>query len=199
MLAVLRREITMPPEDGPVTSLTREQLYEFVWTEPMQVLGPRYGMSDVGLKKVCKRLRIPTPGRGYWAQKSVGKAPRRTPLPKLSASVTASQQSVTIGRSPKPTPKESEVATGPVADQERFEALTENHIVVPEVLSDPHKLVAASVQCLRQAKTDEQHRLLPRGKRCLSVAVTLLTAARTGTDKGSPHIRKREQRAADYR
>lgn len=46
--------------------LTREQLCELVWTEPMQV-GPRFRMSDVGLKKACKRLRIRTPGRGYWA------------------------------------------------------------------------------------------------------------------------------------
>lgn len=168
----------MASETPRETQLTREQLYELVWTEPMQVLGPRYGMSDVGLKKACKRLRVPTPGRGYWAKKAVGKAPRRTPLPKLPASVPASQQSLTLGRPPKPAVSEGAEATGPVADQERFEALPEHRIAVPEVLTEPHKLVAASVQLLRNAKADQQHRLVPRGKRCLSVAVTLGTADR---------------------
>lgn len=139
----------MSQDDSRVASLTRDQLYDLVWSEPIQVLGPRYGMSDVGLKKVCKRMRIPTPGRGYWAQKAVGKAPRRIPLPKLPASVSVSQQSITFGRPPKPSPKEAETATGPVADQERFEALTANRIAVAEALTDPHKLVAASVQHLR--------------------------------------------------
>ena len=168
----------MPNIDQPESHLTREQLYELVWTEPMQVLGPRYGMSDVGLKKACKRLRIPTPGRGYWAQKAAGRAPRRVALPKLPSSVSASQQTITFGRPPKPTAKEVEEATGPVADQERFEARPENRIVVPEVLTDPHTLVAASVHLLRQAKTDQQHRLVPRGKRCLALAVTLGTVDR---------------------
>ena len=67
-------------------------------------------------------------------------------------------------------------ATGPVAEQERFEALSENRITVAEVLTDPHKLVQASVQLLRNAKADQQHRLVPRGKKCLAVAVTLGTA-----------------------
>lgn len=179
MLAVVTNpESIMAADEGRDTRLTREQLYELVWTEPMQVLGPRYGMSDVGLKKACKRLRIPTPGRGYWAQKAVGKAPRRTPLPKLPASVPASQQSIAFGRPPKPNPKETADAAGPVAEQERFEGLPEHRIVVAEVLTEPHKLVATSIQLLRQAKTDHQHRLIPRGKRCLAVSATLGTVDR---------------------
>lgn len=168
----------MEREHSRETRLTREQLYELVWSEPMLALGPRYGMSDVGLKKACKRLRVPTPGRGYWAMKAVGRAPRRTPLPKLPASVSESQQSITLGRLPKPSPTEAAEATGPVADQERFESLAENRIAVGEVLTDPHKLVQMSVQLLRHAKADQQHRLVSRGKRCLAVAVTLGTADR---------------------
>lgn len=158
--------------------LSREDLYELVWTEPMQALGPKFGMSDVGLKKACRRLRIPTPGRGYWAMKAAGRAPRRAPLPKLPASVPPSQQTITFGRPAKPTPKEKVEATGPVAEQERFEVLPENRIAVAEVLTDPHKLVQASVQLLRNARPDQQHRLVPRGKKCLAVAVTLATADR---------------------
>lgn len=166
------------PTDEKERRLNREDLYELVWSEPMQMLGPKFGMSDVGLKKACKRLRVPTPGRGYWAMKAAGRAPRRTPLPKLPKSVTASQQTITFGRPPKPTPKEVVEATGPVADQERFEALPENRIAVVDVLANPHKLVQSSIQLPRNAKADQQHRLVPRGKRCLAVAVTLGTADR---------------------
>lgn len=158
------------------TRLSREQLYELVWSEPMQALGPRFGLSDVGLKKTCKKLRVPTPGRGYWALNAVGRAPRRTPLPKLPASVPASQQTVVFGRPAKPTREETAEATGPLADQERSESLPENRITVAEALTNPHKLVQASVQLLRNAKSDQQHRLIPRGKKCLAVAVTLGTA-----------------------
>jgi hypothetical protein len=64
-------------------------------------------------------------------------------------------------------------ATGPVADQIRYEARPEHRIVVPELLTEPHELVAASVRSLRRAKTDQQHRLVLRSGRCLAVAVTL--------------------------
>jgi hypothetical protein len=169
----------MEPAEEKNKRFTREQLYALVWSEPMQILGPRYGLSDVGLKKICKKLRVPTPGRGYWAKKAVGAAPRATPLPKLPASVTPAQQEVMFGRPARPSPKEVEEAVGPVSDQKRYEAEAEHRIVVAESLTDPHKLVAGSVSLLRQAKSNEQHRLLPRGKRCLAVQVTLGTADRS--------------------
>ena len=62
-------------------SLTRNELYEMIWTEPMTKVAPRFGLSDVGLAKVCKRDDIPRQPAGYWAQKQVGKEPDRTPLP----------------------------------------------------------------------------------------------------------------------
>jgi hypothetical protein len=35
--------------------LSRKQLYELVWSEPMKILAPRFGISDVALKKTCAR------------------------------------------------------------------------------------------------------------------------------------------------
>ena len=64
----------------PVT-LTRKELYDKVWSQPVQTLAQEYGISDVGLKKICKRRDIPTPGLGYWAKVAHGKTVRRTPLP----------------------------------------------------------------------------------------------------------------------
>jgi hypothetical protein len=51
----------------------------------MQHAEKRYNLSDIGLAKVCKKLNIPRPGRGYWAKKGAGKpVPKQTPLPELS-------------------------------------------------------------------------------------------------------------------
>jgi hypothetical protein len=63
----------------------REKLYEQVWSTPVHILAKEYGLSDRGLAKVCSRLRIPVPGRGYWAKRAAGKPVlKRSPLPALN-------------------------------------------------------------------------------------------------------------------
>lgn len=169
-------------EEAPrKTEFTREELYELVWAEPMQTLAARWGLSDVALKKRCVRMRIPTPHRGYWAKKAVGKSVRRPVLPKLPASVHPSDLTAVFTGTPKPPPDSAEAqaeATGPVADQERFEALPENHITVPEILADPHPLVSTAVHLLRKSRTNGQHLLVPSGKKILDLSVSLGTADR---------------------
>ncbi len=49
----------------------RAKLLDEVWAEPVMVVAPRYGLSDVGLKKLCTRLQVPTPTRGHWAKVKV--------------------------------------------------------------------------------------------------------------------------------
>ena len=71
----------------PITStrLTREELYQQVWSEPLTTLGPKLGLSALGLRKLCKRMLIPLPGVRSRAQKASGRSARRTPLPPLVA------------------------------------------------------------------------------------------------------------------
>jgi hypothetical protein len=45
-------------EDTPIT-LSREDLYELVWSKPMLELSKDFGISDVALAKRCRRLGIP--------------------------------------------------------------------------------------------------------------------------------------------
>ena len=52
----------------------RDELYEEVWATPIKTLAKKYGISDVGLAIVCRKLSIPLPGRGYWARKEVGQS-----------------------------------------------------------------------------------------------------------------------------
>jgi hypothetical protein len=62
-------------------TLTRQELYDLVWAEPMRTLAATYGVSDVWLKKVCAKAEIPSPDRGYWAKLSAGKLVVRAKLP----------------------------------------------------------------------------------------------------------------------
>jgi hypothetical protein len=56
------------------TRVSREELYEKVWTEPVRTVAKGFGVSDVALAKQCKKLKIPLPGRGYWSKKPRGRA-----------------------------------------------------------------------------------------------------------------------------
>jgi len=69
------------PGGGPLT-LTREELYELVWSKPMVELAKDFGISDVAVAKRCRRLGVPVPGRGYWARVAAGQTPRQAPLKK---------------------------------------------------------------------------------------------------------------------
>lgn len=40
--------------------LTRKELYDLVWAEPMTTICKRFGLSDNGLRKRCKSMNIHT-------------------------------------------------------------------------------------------------------------------------------------------
>lgn len=63
--------------------ISRQKLHEQVWSEPMRLLAPKYGLSDVGLAKICKKHNIPRPWLGYWTQVKHGVAigPDKLPNP----------------------------------------------------------------------------------------------------------------------
>lgn len=64
-----------------VSVVSREELYEQIWTEPMTTVAKRYGVSSNYLGRICERLKVPRPPRGYWAKLNAGKKVRRPPLP----------------------------------------------------------------------------------------------------------------------
>jgi len=62
--------------------LTREELYELVWTTPLTTLAKNYNISDNGLRKICIKLAIPLPKSGYWSKIKFNKPVKKIPLPK---------------------------------------------------------------------------------------------------------------------
>lgn len=66
-----------------MATVERIKLYEQVWTIPTVQLAAMYGLSDVGLAKVCKRYAIPRPPRGHWAKLQAGQTVTRPKLPRM--------------------------------------------------------------------------------------------------------------------
>lgn len=62
------------------TTFERQKLFDEVWTTPVTKLAKEYGLSDVGLRKICVSLDVPLPPRGYWAKLAAGKMIRKPPL-----------------------------------------------------------------------------------------------------------------------
>jgi hypothetical protein len=145
----------MPPDTNADVTLSREELYEQVWSEPMWTLAARFGLSDVGMAKTCRRLMIPVPPRGYWQQKQAGQPVRPTKLPKVPTNLGTKVAQVTF-RSPASRKTERELRAEGV--QLRGEV---HHILVPEILADPHPLIAHTVKALRRVKPTTEG-LLPR-------------------------------------
>lgn len=140
----------------------RAKLLEEVWTEPVQAVALRYQFSDVGLKKLCSRLLIPTPPRGYWAKLKAGRTvPSRPALKPYNGNPRHLYRFVA-----QPVPP----TEGIVPVDERlepvlaFERDPANYIQVPSRGTRWHHLVAATRDAFNAGYKDSRGIPLPRGK-----------------------------------
>ncbi len=62
-------------------TISRQALYDVVWTQPITRLSKEFGVSDVGLAKACRKLAVPLPPRGWWARNAAGQTVIRAALP----------------------------------------------------------------------------------------------------------------------
>jgi len=80
--------------------LSRQELYDLAWSEPMKKLAPKFGLSDVAVAKICCRADLPVPERGYWAQLRAEKMVMKRPLPSRGLGMS---DMVSIGGNPHET------------------------------------------------------------------------------------------------
>jgi len=65
--------------------ITRQELYDLVWSERLCDISKKYYISEAGLIKKCQEWHIPMPNLKYWIQiKDTSKPPKQTPLPQYS-------------------------------------------------------------------------------------------------------------------
>ncbi len=65
----------------PPIALSRKELYQRVWSEPLGAVARDVGLSGSALAKICNRLLVPYPTRGYWVKVAAGQKPPREALP----------------------------------------------------------------------------------------------------------------------
>jgi hypothetical protein len=165
----------MLPERKNVYRVSREDLYEQVWSHPMTKLAEKYGLSDVGLRNKCKKLNIPLPPIGYWVKKQFGKASPRPPLPSFEG-----DSDVTFkigGRGDRLIEKEK---FSEAQERIAFEKLKNNRVHVSERLSHPHLLIRQAGEILRNSKLyfADYDLLNPGRERCLDMRVSRASLGR---------------------
>jgi hypothetical protein len=135
----------MPPDQ-----LTRRAMYDLVWSKPMTKVAEEFGISDVALKKICDRHRVPTPSRGYWARKESGQPVKQV---RFYATADPDDEQIVIHGPPAPPSlavrEVIKVHRRPVARTSRPKPIEFEPI---EPLGIIHPSIALTAQSLRQAK-----------------------------------------------
>ena len=130
------------------TQVTRDELYQQVWETPIVKLANQYGISDRGLSKICKRLNIPTPGRGDGARKAAGKHVSQYQLPDPDENTTNEIVIPEYGTLPQPSSETQASLT---------ESIEKSHqLSVPKRLVSPHPVIKAWLEEYNRIKSEEK-------------------------------------------
>ena len=177
------------------TVYRREDLYNEVWAEPVSQVAKRYGVSGVALAKICRRLDVPTPARGYWTKKALGKEVRQPPLPPARNGVPAECRVMRCVAPPGGAGEESqsrEQQVEPPALDLPF------RIEVAPSLKRPHRLVSETGKQLRTRQMDRSGLVSSGDSEVVEVVVSrpqvsralrILDALLKGAEKAGHEVR----------
>lgn len=174
-----------------IVKVTREELYRMVWSKPVTKWAAEFGLSDVGFAKICKKMKVPVPRRGYWAMIKKGIKPA---LPGLKSVHDPNNMVIEIKkRLPKLNNSINATENDPLV---LFEMMPENRIVVPGRIISLHPLVKMTGKSLRARTADQYGRIINKGLSCLNLHVskTSLTRAMRIMDTLIKALEKREMK-----
>ena len=100
-------------------------------------LAAQYGITGTGLAKICARLNVPCPPRGYWAKKAADKPVVQYRLPEPDAE-TPLQVTIT----PAPPPAQPSQAQTQLQQQIESARAEHSELTVPARLARPHPVIA---------------------------------------------------------
>ena len=131
-------------KDKITKEITRQELYDLVWTKPIMDISKEFGLSDRGLGKLCERYDITKPPRGYWQRLSAGE---KIEIPKLPKIKDKWKENITIYGTID--------AQLSMAVSEKVVEQASELIVVPSRLSNANPLVKKTEKTVR---TELRHR-----------------------------------------
>ncbi len=144
--------------------ISRKELYNRVWKTSMTKLSAEYGISDNGLRKICKKHNIPLPGIGYWAKKAAGYRMKNVPLPDPS-------KETVIEIRPNPSNHVGS-ASDPILSEYAELVQKSPPIVIAKSLRSPHPLVRQASLALELCRPNDVGILEPADKDCLNIRVS---------------------------
>lgn len=71
----------------PAKTITREELYQRIWTTPIVRLGEELGFSYLEMVRICAALNVPRPSGGYWYRLAHNGVSEQVPLPPAAPGV----------------------------------------------------------------------------------------------------------------
>ena len=138
-------------------SFNRRELYDLVWSESMLSLSRKYNISDVGLRKICIRMNIPTPENGHWQKIQFGKKVKQPPLP---PNFTGDADVKVSMRADNMNP----IFRGGISPakilQTEIEDVLKSTLSVPDKLTNPDKLIVAARESLNSRGRYENNGLV---------------------------------------
>lgn len=137
--------------------LTRKQLYDLVWSNPISKLSEQYDLSSQHLRKICTKYDIPLPEPGHWQKLIFEKEVIKKEL----------------GHFEKWGNVKITMSTSELGDEEHY--LTKMHrlkkdinkccndvLTVPERLTKPHVLIRSAKANLKSKKSTKSWKNLPQ-------------------------------------
>ena len=151
-----------------MATINRKELYQKVWEMPITQLSKEYGLSDVGLAKICKKHNVPRPPIGYWARKAAGYNVKQLPL--------LPGDDVIIEIAPNPHRRNGSKIGEDILRMPNSSKITdEEPIFVPDRLSNPHPLIKQSSEILNSLQSNGFGFIEPPKKGCHDITVSCTT------------------------
>ena len=165
-------------------ALSRKELYERVWSQPLSIVAKELGVSGNALAKICNRLMVPYPPRGHWLRATAGRRPRKPVLP---AAPEASARQLTISAK-RSSSRRARTRLDPAVRREQLLDVAADLISKGGVHAASMKQIAAAAG---MSETQVYNYFGSREKLCVDIArrefLRIEQARQAGAKQGSDH------------
>ena len=131
-------------------TLSREELYNLVWSTPFTALAKKYAISDSGLRKICIKMDVPLPTTSHWVKVKYNKAVK---IIELSKNQKVDNE-VTLFLREEDDPGIKGLPSPFMTLMQEIIAKEGNNLKVPERLTNPCDLIIRAKKSISEDRPD---------------------------------------------
>jgi hypothetical protein len=147
--------------------MTRQQLYDLVWSRSVAAVAAGIPMSHLSLKKLCLKHQVPIPPLGHWRKSSTRQAADKVPLP-----LTMGEQRIWVRRFLQRRPAD------PRSIERTYANLILEEPAPSQTVAHWHACTKKTKSALAQATPDRRGALEAKGAGVASIRVAPETVPR---------------------